>query len=131
MFRKTLIAISGVISLFISCSYATSTHVMQMGSGYNFELPPNKPQTISNPFVWEATSTCTILGDNPSTENFILSFKVTRKKGILNGKKMSLGDTIELIVHPKDTIKVTASPGAEMELTNLSEQTVRAECSVS
>lgn len=130
MFRNMLLTISCAAGLLINTAQATplNTHVMQMGSGYDFELPPQQPQTLSNPFVWEVTAICTVSSD---AEDFMASFKVIRKKGTLNGKKMSAGESAQLMLHAKDKIKITAVAGAEMELTNLGEKTARAECTIS
>ncbi len=130
MYRNMFIALSCATSLFATTVQATpvNTHVMQMGSGYQFELPPKQPQIISNPFVWESTAVCVI---SSGLEDFDVFFKVTRKKGSLNGKKMSAGDSAQLTLHAKDKIKITAAAGAEVELTNLSEKTAKAECTIS
>lgn len=130
MYRNMLIALSCATSLFATTVQAApvNTHVMQMGSGYEFELPPKQPQVLSNPFVWESTAVCVI---SAGIEDFDVLFKVTRKKGTLNGKKMSTGETAQLTLHAKDKIKITAAAGAEMELTNLGEKTARAECTIS
>lgn len=130
MFKKTVMALCCTAGLLMSSSQAAKPFVMQMGSGYDFELPAKKSQIFSNPFVWDATATCTIL-ENKDTTDFAISFKVTRKRGTLNGVKMSSGDTAQLILHAKDKIKITGAPGAEMALTNIGEYAIRAECIIS
>lgn len=130
MFGKRLIALGFAGCLGVATSYATpnNTHILQMGSGYEFDLPAQQPQTLSNPFLWEVNAVCVVSSD---VDDFDANFKVTRKKGSLNGKKMSAGDSQTLTLHAKDKIKITASPGAEMVLTNLGEKNAHAECTVS
>ncbi len=130
MLKKTVMAICCTAAFYLASSHATTPFIMQMGSGYNFELPAKTSQIFSNPFVWEATATCTML-ENKDTNDFPVFFKVTRKKGVFNGVKMSSGDTAQLLLHAKDKMKVTAAPGAEMELINIGEYTIRAECVIS
>lgn len=122
---RSICLIAGIATTSV---YATNTHILQLGSGIEYILPVNQPQLLANPFIWTAKAVCTILSDNNNNK---LSVKVTRKTGTLNGTKLSVGDSMTLILHANEKIYITAVSGAEVELLNIGEKAIRAECVVS
>jgi len=50
------------------------------------------------------------------------------KKGKLNDIPWSKGDELDLIVHNDENIKIYALPGAQVEITNKGEHTLKAIC---
>ena len=126
--QKIMLIIICSMGLWMPSLEASTIHTMQLGSGYEFALPPNDPQIFKNPFLWDISAECVITSD---IDAYPLLVRVLRKKGTLNGKHLSTGDTVQLILHAKDKIRLTAVSGAEVELTNLSNEMVKADCAMS
>ena len=128
MLKKMLLMASCVMIFLPTTGSTDNRHILQMGSGYVFELPAKSPQVMSNPFIWEVKADCII---DAKVDMFDVSFQVTRKKGTLNGRKMSTGELIILSFSPHDKVKITAQAGAEVILTNLGDSPAYATCLVS
>lgn len=108
--------------------FAAPMHVFQAGPAAEYILPVEEPQIIANVFLWTVKATCKVTSENESN---LLAFEVRRKSGSLNGTKLSVGDTMSLLVYNNDKFIITAAPGAQVELVNHGEQKVRALCSSS
>ncbi len=128
MIKKSILFFFCGVSMMFTNAYAVTTHVLRLGSGIEYVLPVNEPQLLANPFLWTIKITCTIKSEQ---ENNLISFKVTKKTGTFNGAKFSVGDSMRINLHPNDKIQITAVSGGEVELLNLSNQVIRAECEVS
>ncbi|RUR13278.1 hypothetical protein [Legionella sp. km772] len=111
----------------ISSSYAVSkNNILQAGATLEYELPPNEAQTFSNYMFWEVEADCKIFTQD---EGNVLFAKATAKKGKLNGIPWVKGDTLRVTVHDGEILKITASPGAQVQITNEGEHLVKAICS--
>ena len=84
-------------------------------------------QSICQAVPMQTFNLCTITSENESN---LFSLEVLRKSGSLNGVKLSVGDKMESMVNNNETISITALPGAQVEITNLGDQTMFADCSV-
>lgn len=109
-------------------AYAITNHTFSAGSSIEYSLPVGEPQLFSNPLLWTVKVTCTILSRDD--ENY-LSFKVTRKTGTLNGKQLSVGDSMNLSLRAKEKIYITAVSGAEVEMLNIGNKEIKTQCIVS
>ena len=121
----------GVLLLGLGCILAThafsaTQHPFQLGPTIDYELPVNEPQVFSNVFMWTVKASCTI---NSTEANNIISFRVLRKTGSVNNMNLSSGETVTLILHPKEVVYITALPGAKVELLNQGRTTILASCS--
>lgn len=125
--RKLSLLFLGFASLVANYATAATPQPFRTGPAVEYVLKVNEPQVLANQFLWTIKAVCKISCENESN---LIAFKVLRKSGSFNGSQLSAGDSMEVLVHPHDKLYITAFSGAQVELVNLGEQTVTAECSV-
>jgi hypothetical protein len=91
---------------------------------YSFE--PNKPVDISNPLLWTIKASCSI---KTSDESDTVKGVMKKGTGSLNGQ--SVGSGVEVVLKNGDTLTISASALASVEITNLGQNTVSAHCGLS
>ncbi len=91
----------------------------------NYEFEPNKPVDISNPLLWSIKASCKI---STTDESDHLKGVMKKGSGTLNGQ--SVGAGVELDLKNGDTLTITATYLASVEITNLGSNTVSASCSL-
>ena len=128
MIRKLGLFLLSTTSFFCTPLCATTQDVFRLGSGVEYVLLINDPQVITNPFLWTIKAVCTIISKE-ETDNF-LSFKVLRKSGSLNGTKLSLGDSMTIHLLQNEKMYINALPGAQVELLNIGDETITANCTI-
>lgn len=89
-----------------------------------YELPANDPQVFINPTFWSITATCTIHTESPAS----VFIRGLNKSGKVNGIPIKKDDTLTIEIHDNDLLEIVADSAAKVELTNLSEETVKATC---
>ena len=112
-------------SLIATNTFSMTNHTFVQGLSVEYELPPHDPQIFSNVFFWTVKATCIVISE--SQDNAI-SITVVRKSGSVNGIALTTGDTMSLIVHPGEKINISADSGAKVELLNLENITIKANC---
>ncbi len=127
MMRKIGLFLIGSV-LFSTNAFATTNHVFAPGLAIEYELPTNDPQVFSNVLFWTIKATCTIVSDSPESH---ISIKMIRKTGSVNDLPLNAEQPVELIVKQGDKLNITANSGAQVELINHSEQTIKASCATS
>lgn len=125
MLKKIGYAFLLASSVVSSASFAMKNYSFQVGSGYEYSLPPNEPVVFSNVFMWQVKANCTIISD---MENNPISFKVLKKSGSINETPLSPGDEMSVIAHPNDVFYIIAASGAKVELLNHSSTPIIARC---
>ncbi len=90
---------------------------------YNFE--PNKPLDISNPLLWTVKAKCKI---QTTDESDTLKGVMKKGTGTLNGQSVGAGVNLEL--KNGDSLLITASALASVEITNLGTNVVAAKCAL-
>lgn len=125
MLRKISCGLLCAGMLFTSANTLAMNHTFTPGVSLEYELPPNDPQLFTNSWFWEITATCTI--HTKDGHNDIL-VEVLKKKGKINGKILTEGDTLLMTVHHNDKLAITAESAGKVKLTNLGSHTVEANC---
>lgn len=116
-----------LVGLLLNMSaFSMSEHILQTGVPMEIVLASNDPKVFPNVFMWTVKGHCTVISDEQ--DNY-LSFKALRKTGSVNGIQLTEGNSLSLIVHPNETISVTADPNAKVEIVNTGLNTVKAICS--
>ena len=106
-------------------SYSMMNHTLQAGVTLEYELPPNDPQTFINYMYWEITANCKITTEDESNE---LLAEALAKNGKINDVALSKGETMRVLVHQGENLKLSAESGAKVRITNLGQHTVKATC---
>jgi hypothetical protein len=125
MLRKIGFAMLCATGLFSSTVFSATEHAFRLTGGYEFALPPNEPQLFTNYFFWTIDAKCTVVSEKAETT---ISFTVLRKSGKLNGISLYTGDAMALVVQPGDVLNISAASGGQIELTNLGDEEIKANC---
>ncbi len=125
MIKKASFALLCAASLCATNAFSTTVHTFQRGISANYVLQPNEPQEFVNVFMWAVKATCKMTS---KSEDTLMSIKVLRKSGSYNGMPLSNGDAIQVMVHNNEKIHLTAASGGKVELINLGDVTMNAEC---
>jgi len=102
-----------------------SEHLLVPGLTVDFNFPPNSPQVLTNSFFWTLTAKCVVIGDDKANNMHV---KMLASTGKVNNTPLKKGDVMDIIVHSNDTLSLVANPGAQVELTNQGEHTIKAAC---
>lgn len=128
MIKKIGLTLLCLTTFIASHAYsATQQHSFIAGATLEYELPSKDPQIFSNIFFWTIQASCTIISDE--NLNHLSVNLLGKKTAMINSRTMSEGDSIRLTVQNGEVIQITASPGAKVELVNLGEKTIKANCS--
>lgn len=121
------------IGFSILCAAATlnsnvysSNHTLQPGLSLEYILAPNKPETFINYMYWEVEANCIITTEDEGNELFA---EALAKQGKVNDVELTMGNSMHVIVHNGETLKIAAKSGAKVRITNLGQHTVKATCS--
>lgn len=105
-----------------SLAFAGQTVLLSPTITEKYDLKAHDTTTISNPLFWSVTVRCSI--DKTAS----LTATVLKKSGTINGKKMSKGDSMTLLVNPGESFEIKADGGAKVEMLNHEDYTVKAQC---
>lgn len=104
------------LSVFTCASYA----------GKNLQLVPHVSKSLTNNFMWTVNATCNI----KSNAHGKVRVSVLKNKGVVNGHKLADGQTTFVAVDNNDSIQVSAEPGAQVNLVNMSNNQIEAVCHI-
>lgn len=96
------------------------------GQGMNLQLSPKQDKVIANNTLWTIHATCKIHSD---TNKKTIRVEGVKNTSHVNGKPLTAGHSTSMVVYDQKTIEVSAEPGAEVTITNLSNDSVEAVCS--
>jgi hypothetical protein len=102
-----------------------SEHLLVPGLTVDFSFPPNSPQVLTNAFFWTLTANCKVISEDESNDMYV---RMLASTGKVNNMPLKKGDEMSIVVHSNDILSLLANPGAQVELTNLGEHTVKAAC---
>mgnify|MGYP000287742358 CR=1 FL=1 len=113
------------IFLFAAVAYnqILMAQTLNLSSIGHYVFVPNKPVTIKNPLFWSVSATCTLTTQDASDT---LSGKMLSGSGKLNGKDVGSGLSVQ--VKNDDKLKIWASGRAEVQITNLGQSPITANC---
>lgn len=100
---------------------SSNAHAQHM----NVNLAPNASKIITNHAPWTLNATCTI---QSKTQNKMV-VSVLDHNGSVNGRNLSTGQAMSVVVHPHDSIAVSAEAGTRVTLQNMGTDPIQASCS--
>lgn len=107
----------------------SSIRTLQPNNFISYEFLPNVPQVIANFFFFTIKASCTI--ETPDESNSV-DVRLLSRQAIVNDTLLIAGDPeknhLLLNVHTNDLLKITAYPGAKVELNNLGLSPIKANC---
>ena len=110
-----------MIALTIMVLTSSNAYAQQL----SLNLAPNGSKVVTNHYGWKLSATCSI---QTKTKNTI-RVSVVDNNGSVNGKNLTVGQSTSVTVHNHDNISVSAEPGTQVILHNLSDDAVQATCS--
>lgn len=133
MFKKITCSLLCAGTLLTATTFATAHNTVLLGSPFVYYLVPEVPLAFENPFaIWPISAICEMNSQDPLDlpyTPFLIHIKLMKKTAIVEGRYLLKGDEIDLSVLSGNTLSFTASPGAQVVLTNLSEHVLKASCS--
>lgn len=114
-------------NVLVAGSFAwASEHSLVKGISFDYNFPPKNPQYFENPSpLWTVNATCDLISPDESNE---VVAAILKKKGKINDRPLSQGDSVVLMIRSGDKLKITAEPGAKASITNQGEHTFQARC---
>lgn len=116
-------------SLFILSTVVLIAILMQPAKAQNLQLTlaPHSAKLIENNYIFSLDARCTIQADKKQNT---IKLHVLEKTGTVNGKHLSKGQSTSVTVSDHDALSVHAEPGSKVNVLNLSDNLVHANCSV-
>lgn len=90
-------------------------------------LNPNESRVLTNNYLWTLNATCNIQSNNQVKSKIKVS--ILKNNGRVNGKNLSTGQATSVTVKNNTNIAVSAEPGTQVNLINLSGNGLHAVCS--
>ncbi len=112
-------------TLFLATSLfctAQAAHAQNM----NLHLQPKQDKVISNPTPWTIHATCQI---HTESSKQTIKIKGDKNGGQVDGRELTVGQATSLTVYNEKTVEVTAEPGAQVTISNTSDEPLKAVCS--
>ena len=106
---------------FLAMMMSSNAHAQHM----NVHLEPNGSKIITNHTLWTLNATCTI--ETKAQHRILVS--VLDHQGTVNGRNLTNGQAMWVVVHDKDAIAVSAEPGTRVTLQNMGNDAIQASCS--
>src|SRR3990167_9348248 len=125
MLKKVSCVVGLSVALFCSPGFS-ETYLLTPDLSADFDFPTNAAQVLKNYFFWTITATCNLNTPDSNDEFYV---RMLNKSARLNGIKLSKGETMNFVIHNGDRLQISADAGAEVELTNQGQNTVKASCS--
>lgn len=113
-----LIRLFGIIVLMIFSTVLMAQHT--------FQLAPKQSKELTNHAFWTINATCNVHGVKNKGK---IKISILNNKGKVNGLSLKSGQATSFSVHENQKISVSAEPGTRVNLINLGNDAVRAECS--
>lgn len=110
-------------SLFIIIGYYCS----QSNAQKTIKLSPNETKLLSNNTLWTLNATCVVQSSH-QTDNKI-KINVIKNSGVVNGKKLSVGQGTLIHIKNNSSVAVSAEVGTQINLINLGSEELLAVCS--
>jgi hypothetical protein len=117
--------LSLIKTVFLTATLFLTTHVAQ-AYNVNLALKPKEDKVLSNSSLWTITATCQI---KSSANKKTIKIRGNKDGSRVNGKTLTAGQATSLTIYAEKTIEVTAEPGAEVTISNMSDEPFIATCS--
>ncbi len=106
---------------FLAIFMTSNAHAQHM----DLNLAPNASKEITNHYLWTLNATCKIQCKAHNT----IVVSVLDHKGVVNGRNLSTGQAVSVVVHDQESIAVSAEPGTRVTLQNMGTDQIQASCS--
>lgn len=117
--------LSRLNTLFLGTVLLVTSQGLQ-AQNMNLNLQPKQDKVLSNSTLWTIHATCQIqAGSGKKT----IKIKGDKDGSHVNGKELGVGQATSLTVYSDRTVEVTAEPGAQVTISNMSDEPVKAVCS--
>ena len=110
--------------LFISLGFVL---MVSQAFAHVIKLSPNESKSLTNHYSWTLNATCNIQGDVKKGKILV---SVLENKGKINGVNLSKGHGTSIRLKNNASISVSAEPGTTVNLVNLSNDPVQADCMI-
>lgn len=115
--------LSPLNAMFLAAALFCANQTVQ---AMNLDLKPKQDKVLNNTTLWTIHATCQIhAGSNKKT----IKIKGNKNGGQVNGKHLAVGQATSLTVYTDKTVEVTAEPGAQVTISNMSDEPLTAVCS--
>lgn len=125
MFKKIGFALLGAITSMNLIAGNIQSHALQPGVSLEYILPTNDGQIFINYMFWSIDAACKITTEDPSNNLLIEGLS---RRGKVNDIPLSEGQSMSVIVHNGDILKLSADSGAKVKITNFGAHDVKATC---
>lgn len=92
----------------------------------NLAIQPKENKILNNSSLWTIHATCQI---KSSANKKTIKIKGNTDGSRVNGKTLHAGQATSMTIYAEKTIEVTAEPGAEVIISNMSDEPFTAVCS--
>jgi hypothetical protein len=120
-----MLMLSRLNTLFIATALICATPALH-AQNMNLDLQPKQDKVLKNSTLWTIHATCQIHGNESKK---MIKIKGNTDGGQVNGKELNVGQATSLTVYNDKTVTVTAEPGAQVTIINMSNDPVQAVCS--
>lgn len=142
MLRKTTKYVS-VALLALSSTVFSATHELMPNSNAIFRLEPNAPEIFTNIFMMTITASCSVTlespkaletpADEPSSPEDSEAKTTLHVRGLtrsveIDQRVINVGDTMDLSLENGSSFTIKAKSGARVELINMGDYTIVANC---
>ncbi|MFY7698547.1 MAG: hypothetical protein ACOVQX_07065 [Legionella sp.] len=116
MNKHTKVIVS--IFLIIMNSFLYAAKVISLG--------PNQSEQLTNSYFWTLNATCNVQTNQLKANKIRVT--ILKNQGRVNGKLLTAGQATSVSIKNNQNISVSAEPGTEVNLSNLSGNPIKATC---
>jgi hypothetical protein len=130
MLRKFIVSLGLLTSAIAMPALAApkEVYLSMSTSGIDFYFQPDKSQVFTNVFAWTLKASCQVVCDDSVSNR--MQATILKKSGSLNKQTLNLGESMCLDIHNGDVFELVAPPGSKVEIKNIGESSIKANCSV-
>lgn len=127
MLRKICCGLLCAITLFSTNTFCLENNLIRTMVSGEYEFQPNQSQIFVNYLFWSVEINCQIVNQGENVEFQVVALA---KKGKVNERPLSAGESYPFTVSPGENLKINADAGAKFEIINLSPLTVKVNCTL-
>lgn len=125
MLKKLGFILIGALTSMNIMANNIQTHAIQPGVTLEYTLPANEGQIFINYMFWSVDATCKITSPD---ENNDLLIEALARRGKVNDVPLSDGQSMHVLVHNGDLLRLSADSGAKVKITNFGPHDIKATC---
>lgn len=126
MIRKIGLTLCLSTALYSTSALSTTEYILAPNMSFHYTLQPNIPLSLTNYVFWDINAICTLtINDDKSGK---LKAKAIYKNSSVAGSSVPKDGSLVIDVKDKQDLSITAEPGAQVELLNIGEYRIEADC---